>query len=200
MCKSHEFSLLNPAETLNPDTLLLAFRPGFSTLLMLLKDVGEINSTVLHSDNLVSVTKLRIINSGVTGVTEGALSSFRNLVDLNLEQNLLTEISPSWFSRPAVLTDLNLSGNQIEVLNESTLSGFSNLSNLNLSKNRIRTIDPNCFSSLTNLAVLDLSDNWMTRVSPQVFRSLNATRMRLDGNPWDCSCGVEDFVDFLKGV
>ncbi|CAK6959756.1 uncharacterized protein LOC122966053 isoform X3 [Scomber scombrus] len=165
---------------------------------MILSDVGEINSTVLHSDNLVSVTRLRITNAGVTGVAEGALSSFQNLVDLNVEQNLLTEISPSWFSRPTVLTDLNLSGNQIEVLNESMLSGFNNLSNLNLRKNRIRTIDSNSFSSLTNLAELDLSDNKMTRVSLQVFRSLNATRIRLDGNPWDCSCGAEDFVDFLK--
>ncbi|KAL7391819.1 hypothetical protein ABVT39_015404 [Epinephelus coioides] len=34
----------------------------------------------------------------------------------------------------------------------------------------------------------------------QVFRSLRSTRIRLDGNPWDCSCGAEDFVYFVKDL
>ncbi|XP_044186012.1 uncharacterized protein LOC122966053 isoform X3 [Thunnus albacares] len=177
-----------------------AFSPGYSTLVMILKDVGEINSTALRSDDLTSVTRLKIADARVTGVAARAFSSFQNLTSLHLEQNLLTEISPSWFSRPAVLHELNLTQNLIEVLNESMLNGFTGLSRLSLNKNRIRTIDPNSFNLLTNLAELDLSDNRMTKVSPQVFRSLNSTRMRLDENPWDCSCEAEEFVDFLKDL
>ncbi|XP_067472426.1 phospholipase A2 inhibitor beta-like [Thunnus thynnus] len=177
-----------------------AFSPGYSTLVMILKDVGEINSTALRSDDLTSVTRLKIADARVTGVAARAFSSFQNLTSLHLEQNLLTEISPSWFSRPSVLHELNLTQNLIEVLNESMLNGFTGLSRLSLNKNRIRTIDPNSFNLLTNLAELDLSDNRMTKVSPQVFGSLNSTRMRLDENPWDCSCEAEEFVDFLKDL
>ncbi|XP_034728176.1 leucine-rich repeat-containing protein 24-like [Etheostoma cragini] len=167
---------------------------------MFLKDVGEINSTVFRSNNLASITRLRIDNAGVTGIAEGAFSSLRNLTSISLNQNLLTEINPNWFGRPHILSNLSLTGNHINVLNQSTLNGLLNLTRLSLNKNRIKTIETNSFSSNPILAELDLSENRMTWVSPQVFRSLRSTKIRLDGNPWDCSCGAQDFVNFLKDL
>lgn len=180
--------------------MLSVFPPGFSSLVLILKDVGEMNSTVLHSDDLSSVTRLRLENAGVTAVAQGAFISLQKLTNLSLNQNLLTDMNPNWFGRPDILSELILAENQIEVLSEFMLSGLTGLTSLSLRKNRITTIDPNSFSSQTNLAELDLSENRMTRVSPQVFKSLRSTRIRLDGNPWDCSCGAEEFVDFLKGL
>ncbi|XP_051806923.1 uncharacterized protein LOC110957125 isoform X2 [Acanthochromis polyacanthus] len=111
---------------------------------------------------------------------------------------MLSQTSPGWFGDPSVLAEISLTQNLFEVVTKFMLDGLVNLKTLRLNKNRIRMIGVMSFSSLTMLAELDLSENRLTRVSPQVFRSLNSTRIRLDGNPWDCSCGVQDFVDFLK--
>nr|XP_046241456.1 uncharacterized protein LOC124057357 isoform X4 [Scatophagus argus] len=177
-----------------------AFMPGYSSLVMLLNDVEEINATVLRSDDLASVTSLRIEDAGLTRIAEGALGSFQNLTKLKLDKNLLTEMNPNWLSHPDTLSELSLTETHIHVLKEFMLKGLIRLTTLSLNKNRIRTIDSNSFSSQTALAYLDLSENRLTHLSPEVFRSLTSTRIRLDGNPWSCSCGAEDFVDLLKDL
>lgn len=179
---------------------LAAFPPGFSTLLMTLRDVGRLSATVLNSTNLSSVTRLRMEGAGVTGVADGAFSALQNLKNLSLNHNLLTGFSSSWFAQPDGLVELDLVGNQIQALPPFMLSGFNALRRLDLSQNRIGEIRVGSFSFLGVLSQLDLSGNRMTRVSPQVFNSLQSTRIRLDGNPWDCSCEAEQFVDFLKGT
>ncbi|XP_071258625.1 uncharacterized protein [Salvelinus alpinus] len=87
------------------------------------------------------------------------------------------------------------------LINTGSFSGLTGLTSLNLARNRIKTISPGCFSALTSLAYLDLSGNRLTRVNTQDLLPLSpSTQIRLDGNPWDCSCGVEDFVIFLRGL
>lgn len=167
---------------------------------MTLRDVGHLTSTVLNSTNLISVSRLRMEGAGVTGVADGAFSALQNLQNLSLNQNLLTGFSSSWFAQPGALVELDLVENQIEAVAPSMLSGFNALRRLNLSQNRIREIRIGSFSSLEVLSELDLSGNKMTRLSPQEFSSLQSTRIRLDGNPWDCSCQAEQFVDLLKGT
>lgn len=177
------------------------FIPNCTTMLVGLKNVGEINSTVLQSVNLSSITKFESQNSGITGIAENALSSFSHLKILILDGNSLSSVNQNWFRNPATITELEFSSNLIKYLNESNLTGLSNLKKLNLRGNKIHTIHPDAFRFQRKLTDLDLSDNQLTRLSPQIFTSLKSlTSIRLYGNPWNCSCDAQVFVDSLKGL
>ncbi|CAB1429474.1 unnamed protein product [Pleuronectes platessa] len=167
---------------------------------MYVSDFGEIGSSVFHSAGLASVTRLRMDTAGVTSVAEGAFGSFLNLTSVSLTSNKLTHVTWRWFGRPEVLTELHLTENHIGTLSGSELSGLVSLTKLSLNKNRITTLGPDSLLAQVHLMELDLSENRMTRISAQVFRSLLSTRVGLDLNPWDCSCGAEDLVVLLKGL
>ncbi|XP_062237471.1 uncharacterized protein LOC133938423 [Platichthys flesus] len=176
------------------------FSPGYLTLAMYVSDFGEIGSSVFHSAGLASVTRLRMDTAGVTSVAEGAFGSFLNLTSVSLTRNELTHVTWRWFGRPEVLTELHLTENHIGTLSGSELSGLVSLTELRLNKNRITTLGPDSLLAQVHLMELDLSENRMTRISAQVFRSLRSTRVGLDLNPWDCSCGAEDLVVLLTGL
>ncbi|XP_072242950.1 uncharacterized protein [Leuresthes tenuis] len=176
------------------------FDPGCSSLLMVLKNIGEVNSTVFQSDNLASIISLIINNANITRIAEKGFGSFPQLTSLSLAGNMLSQVNTSWFRNPAVLRELNVADNRIAEVTESTLKGLSNLTKLRLNKNRIKAIRPSSFRSQSALAEVDLSENRLTWVPPQIFTSLGSLRsIRLDGNPWNCSCVHRDFVASVKG-
>ena len=170
--------------------------------MVLIPELGSINSTMLLSQNLVNITRLTI-KGHVMGMAPGALVSFQSLQTLILDENALTQIDPAWFSpdtSPA-LKDLSLVGNHMEVLSESTLGGLEGLTRLNLSRNRIRAVEPGSLRLQTLLGSVDLSRNRLTQVSPLVLGSVGTSVVwRLAGNPWDCSCGAADSVDLIRGM
>ncbi|KAM4577837.1 uncharacterized protein V3H82_007403 [Fundulus diaphanus] len=178
---------------------LTNFSPGCTTLFVGLKNVGEINSTVLQSEHLSSIRRFVSKDSGITGVAENAFSSLSSLENVTLDGNGLSSVNQNWFGNPATVRELGLSSNRIEALNESDLKGLANLWKLKLNGNRIQTVHPGSFSSQDQLAVLDLSENRLTRLPRQVFTSLKSlTSIGLYGNPWNCSCDAQDFVDSLR--
>lgn len=166
-----------------------------------ISNIGEINSTVLQSTNLSSITFFDSPNCGITRVASNAFSSLLKLQGLILNNNKLSNINPNWFKNPATIDEVDLSFNQIKDLNKSSLMGLSNLKKLKLNGNMIQTIHPDSFSSQSRLTDLDLSENQLTRLSSRIFTSLKSlTVIKLYGNPWNCSCDAQYFVDSLKGL
>ncbi|KAM9744596.1 uncharacterized protein ACNS7B_011742 [Menidia menidia] len=176
------------------------FELGFSTLLLLQNNMGELNSSALQSDSLASVSELVISGAGLTGMAPGALASFVRLEALRLPDNALSRVSAGWLGSPPVLRELDLAGNRIRVLTGSTLEGLPGLTKLNLSGNGLRQLHPGSLAAQGGLLELDLSGNRLTGVPPPLLGGLGALRaIRLDGNPWNCSCGPDQEA-FLASV
>ncbi|RVE67725.1 hypothetical protein OJAV_G00084690 [Oryzias javanicus] len=149
----------------------LEFDPTFQFVIMILQNVGRINSSVFDRNGFGSITTLQ----------------------LNGDEHKLVP-------RSCFLDTLSLAGNQIEVVDATALHGLTNLKQLRLNNNRIRTIHPHSFTSLVWLTESDLSDDRLTRLSPRLLGSLRSVRsIRLHGNRWSCWCDAEDFVASLKG-
>lgn len=188
----------SPAQCADPAGRPPGFPSQLSSVLLFVKDMGEINSSVLQSANLASVTSLTMVG-GIATIRPAALDSFGQLTRLNLNDNDLSEIDSDWLHQPGLLRSLTVSGNRLQVLHESMLENFSGLRSLNLSQNMIHTIMPGAFRSQGDLAWLDLSGNKLSFISAEVFLQLNSTRILLHHNPWDCSCQAEASMQVIKG-
>ncbi|XP_014026661.2 uncharacterized protein isoform X2 [Salmo salar] len=177
----------------------LWFFRNLKTLSLDLNNISQLNPAWFSQPAILQ--NLTLIQNHIEVVEDSMLSGLTGLISLNLTRNMIKSIAPGSFSTQTHLASLDLSGNRIVTISPGSFSGLTGLTSLNLARNRIKTISPGCFSTLTSLAYLDLSDNRLTRVNPQDLLPLSpATQIRLDGNPWDCSCGVEDFVIFLRGL
>ncbi|XP_078496474.1 uncharacterized protein LOC144752415 [Lissotriton helveticus] len=171
---------------------------NLKSILFILTNIGVINSTVFTSANLKSVTSLTLANSGITRIEPGALHAFQGLTKLALYGNHLTTFAPAWFSNPGRLDNLTMTGNKIQELKPYMLSGFLNLTILNLAKNEIRSLSSGSFSNLPRVTQIDLSDNRLTTLKRDVFDDRRYPMVKLSGNPWNCTCELQDFSVFLQ--
>lgn len=64
------------------------------------------------------------------------------------------------------------------------------LRELDLSHNQLRALPPSLLDQQDNLRELLLGGNQLTALPPGLLDHLPAKMVRLDGNPWDCSCDM----------
>nr|XP_029494286.1 uncharacterized protein LOC115111895 isoform X1 [Oncorhynchus nerka] len=190
---------INNAGITNITSRALWFFRDLKTLSLDRNNISQLNPAWFSQPAILQ--NLTLIQNHIEVVEDSMLSGLTGLISLNLTRNMIQSIAPGSFSTLSHLASLDLSGNRIVTISPGSFSGLTGLTSLNLASNRIKSISPGCFSALISLAYLDLSGNRLTRVNPQDLLPLSpSTHVRLDGNPWDCSCGVEDFVIFLRGL
>jgi Leucine-rich repeat (LRR) protein len=135
-------------------------------------DFSSRNLESFDSTKLLSLRMYRLLlkSNLIANIADHTFDSIGDiLIELDLQMNQLTDLSPAWFnSQLSQLKILNLASNQLET--------FVNLDNihlqeLNLSCNQIE-IFPNQIQQWTSLIKLDLSWNKLLSIPRYAFKNL----------------------------
>jgi Leucine-rich repeat (LRR) protein len=140
-------------------------------------DFSSRNFESFDSTKLLSLRMQRLLlkSNLITSIHDNTFDSIGDiLVELDLEMNLLINVSSKWLNSKLIyLKKLNLASNQLEVfINFDDDIQLSHLQELNLSRNLI-DIFPNKIHQWTSLNTLDLSFNKLSSIPRFALMGLN---------------------------
>ena len=108
-----------------------------------------------YFQGLINVKILSLKDNNIRRTESKAFHGLLSLPELDLAQQILSDIAPCSFQDLKVLETLNLSYNLISALNKNTLCGLPNLIRLDLRGNDISYVDPLSFTVVPNLQILN---------------------------------------------
>ena len=114
-------------------------------------------------------------------------SSLTRLSDLNLNDNIISEIQPGSFLELKNIKYLWLNNNKLTILKKHTFLGLENLKELTLDRNQISFLQNGTFKGLINLKELYLDGNALIRLQYHTFRELRSLEiLSIGDNPVSC--------------
>lgn len=115
--------------------------------------------------------ELRLDHYELTDIS--LLKHAKNITELHLDGNQITEIPKELFSQMKQLRFLNLRSNHLTYLDKDTFKSNAQLRELYLSSNFIHSLERGLFQSLHHLEQLDLSKNRIGRLCDNPFEGLS---------------------------
>ncbi len=140
-------------------------------------------------DMFHSLSELRLINCSVSSMPRELFSELEALEVLYIKQ--IDTVHNCTFNHLEFLRVLSITESSLKAVDVEFLTNLPSLRVLYLSHNNISYIHPHAFNNVSSLNVLDLRFNNLDYLGENMFENLTAIReVRLEGNPWDCSCGL----------
>lgn len=169
------------------NTTIKLYLGGTSAKLKLQKNslLGLRQAEILHLYNLEIPILERFILQGVPALTHLKMRGNISTVDFDAFIDLTN------------LLDLDLSHCRIQKISMDAFYGLEKVRRIDLSNNELKYIPPGLFTSQQQkeLREIILTKNKLTSLSLDFFRNLRLPNkqtqiqsVRLDDNPWDCSC------------
>ncbi|KAH9645155.1 hypothetical protein HF086_005700 [Spodoptera exigua] len=119
-----------------------------------------------ETDSLSTLIDLDVSSNQISDIN---LSYFKELMSVNLENNLFTHINVTTFKHNAYLQSLDMSRNNITDLPPGTFLFMKNLKLLNMSSNYLTKLRFGSLKGLHKTEVLDLSKNYINSLDVDVF-------------------------------
>ncbi|XP_030830336.1 insulin-like growth factor-binding protein complex acid labile subunit [Strongylocentrotus purpuratus] len=148
---------------------------------------------VIENGTFQLVPKLEVIDlyqNHLSQLTSGVFQELKNLERLFLGMNKLLDLPEDIFKDLSSLVYLDLSNNSLSSLTIDLFVHMDHLMTIDLSGNRLVAIGN--VLNLPNIR-LDLRWNSLLRLDNVTLEILtnNVEILFLEGNPWDCICGLE---------
>ena len=161
-----------------------AFLPladSISQLKMASNHLGAMGDDLAYALNpLINLNVLTLDQNELMQLPD--LTGLVDLVELSLNQNLLTSLYADQVLFPEKLVDLQLKQNKISHIDERAFANLKHLKHLNLEMNLLSYLSPNAFKHLVNLQTLDLNKNNFNHVpSAAIFPLGNLKRLYFAG-------------------
>ncbi|UJR21069.1 hypothetical protein I4U23_024169 [Adineta vaga] len=166
-------------------------------------DFSSRNFQSFDETKLLSLRMKRLLlnSNSITYIHNNTFDSIADiLIELNLEMNLLQNVSSTWLNSKLIhLEKINLASNELISLNHFDHIQLPNLKEFNLSRNQLNTF-PNTIQQWTSLIKLDLSFNRLSSIPRFALTSLNnLTWLSLASNR-DLNCIIQDSFKYLKSL
>ncbi|XP_072113395.1 SLIT and NTRK-like protein 1 [Mobula birostris] len=160
-------------------------------------NIGLIRKT--HFLNYSSLTLLDLGNNAIKLIENNTFCNLTNLRWLYLDNNNLETLIPEMFAGLQNAEYLNLEFNLIQLILPGTFNWMPNLRELFLHNNLLKSLPVDVFSSVS-LSKLSLHTNYFMYlpVTGVLDQLTSVVQIDLHGNPWDCSCNIIAFKQWVE--
>lgn len=141
---------------------------------------------------LINLKQLNIINVGISILEREILAGMPKLKELKIT-GTIEILSFDAFLEVPKLENLVLHHCNIHSISMDAFYGLYGLLYLDLSHNLLESLPPGLFDQQFSLRELLLHNNKLQRLPPGLLSNILAKMVRLDGNPWHCTCAMKDW-------
>ena len=135
------------------------------------------NTELEYETMIISIPSKNLGDEGFKLLSKIPFNLTNQVIELNLSENFIQDISPLLKMNYTNLKKLNLSKNRIENINIFDKLNVNNLEELNLSSNKIKDVSSLSKLKLDNLTQINLYSNKISDISS--FEFMNCPNLRI---------------------
>ncbi|XP_019647220.1 PREDICTED: leucine-rich repeat-containing protein 15-like [Branchiostoma belcheri] len=150
---------------------------------------------------LSGLYRLELSSNPITTLPDGSFKYMNLLKYLLMEDMALAKIEKRAFVGLSDLKYIFLQNNNLVTMDPEVFRPLKRVQELELNNNQLEELPPEGLAMMRDLTVLDVFNNSLQSLDSSVFPTLRYLHtLNLDTNPWNCTCQLKHFRQFLENT